>query len=197
SQDVEKWIVMIAKDPLLKSLLIEDIEFKETHLQLKQKQDEEDKRMDEETVRQCPKCTQNYIPAKSNYGDCCYHDGFVYDLDTQERLTGDQAREKVQQIKLANRRQQQQQQLPKLETNLIWACCLTLADDQIYASPCQRGAHGLPDELGNLDLTYDPIAIVQEHFSKNTLASKKLDRFLQNQKHRPVQSKTTYSAGKR
>ncbi|CAF1065300.1 unnamed protein product, partial [Didymodactylos carnosus] len=184
---VEKWIVMIVKDPLLKGLLIDDIEFKETSFQLKQKQDEEEKRKDDETVKKCPKCLQNYIPAKSNYGDCCYHDGFVYDLDAQQRLTSDQAREKIQQIKLLNKKQSQVHSAIKHEVNFIWSCCLALDDDQQAASGCQRGAHGLPDELKDVDLTNkDSIAIVQEHFMKNQVASKKLNNFLQNQKQQPI-----------
>ncbi|CAF1015332.1 unnamed protein product [Adineta steineri] len=198
---VEKWIVIIVKDPLLKSLLIDDIEFKKTSLQLKQKEDEEEKRKDDETVKKCPKCLQNYVPVKANYGDCCYHDGFVYDLDTQQQLTSDKAREKIQQIKLQNKKQSQQQQLSqthsaiKLEVNLIWSCCLELADDHISASGCQRGTHGLPDELQSLDLTNkDPIAVVQEHFIKNQVAAKKLDSFLKNQKQLPINKPPIASA---
>ncbi|CAF1616634.1 unnamed protein product, partial [Didymodactylos carnosus] len=58
---------------------------------------------------------------------------------------------------------------------------------QQAASGCQRGAHGLPDELKDVDLTNkDSIAIVQEHFMKNQVASKKLNNFLQNQKQQPI-----------
>ena len=183
---------MIVKDPLLRSLLIDDIEFKKTTLQLKQKQDEEEKRQNDETAKKCPKCLQNYVPAKSNYGDCCYHDGFVYDLDTQQRLTSDKAREKIQHIKLLNKKQSQQQpsqahSTVKVDVNLIWACCLELADDHISMSGCQRGAHGLPDELQSLDLTNkDPIEVVQEHCMKNQAATKKLNNFLQNQRQPPI-----------
>lgn len=184
---------MIVKDPLLKNLLMDDIEFKETISQIQQKQQREDKRKDDETVKKCPKCLQNYIPAKSNYGDCCYHDGFVYDLDAQKALTRDQALEKITQIKLLNKKQQQQQQqlhtysAIKYEANLIWSCCLALADDQGFSYGCQRDQHGLPHELKNSDLTNkDPILIVQEHFMKNQAASKKLTSFLQSQKQQTV-----------
>ena len=55
----EKWIVMIVKHPLLRSLFFDDIEFKMTHQQIRQERDDE-------SVKKCPKCLQNYIPAQTN-----------------------------------------------------------------------------------------------------------------------------------
>ena len=165
---------MIIKHPLLLSLLIEDIAFKKTSQQLQQEKDEEEKRIDDETARKCPKCLQNYIPSKTNYGNCHYHDGFVYDLDRNTRLTNDEAQCLMQKAKLLNRNSDQ---MPKL----IWACCLSLYGTD---PPCQTGLCGLPDELkdrANISSSkQDPIAFVQQHFKNNQPAAQKIKKFVEN-----------------
>ena len=165
---------MIIKHPLLLSLLIEDIAFKKTSQQLKQEKDEEEKRIDDETAKKCPKCLQNYIPSKTNYGNCHYHDGFVYDLDRNSRLTSDEAQYMMQKAKLLNLNNDQ---MPKL----IWACCLgRYGVDQ----PCQTGLCGLPDELKDRpDINSskeDPIVLVQQHFKKNRIAEEKIKTFVES-----------------
>ncbi|CAF0843802.1 unnamed protein product [Didymodactylos carnosus] len=114
----EKWNVIIVEDEYLKDLLISDIKFKKTSTQLKQEEDSEEKRRDDEKSRKCPKCLQNYIPSKTNYGNCHYHDGFVVDIDHPDsRLTDDQAQALMQRAKFGK---VSEQDVPKL----VWACCL-------------------------------------------------------------------------
>ncbi|CAF5031877.1 unnamed protein product, partial [Rotaria sp. Silwood1] len=87
----EKWMVMIVKHPLLRSLLVDDIEFKKTSTQIKQELIDKEKREDDESVKQCPKCQQNYIPCQANHGSCHYHDGYVYYLDESRELSDNEA----------------------------------------------------------------------------------------------------------
>jgi hypothetical protein len=172
----EKWIVVIIKDQWLLSRLIKDIGFKKTSQQVKQEKDEEEKQLDDETAKKCPKCLQNYIPSKTNYGNCHYHDGFVYDLDRGKRLTNDEAQSVMQKAKLLNRNTDQ---MPKL----MWTCCLGLYG---IDHPCQIGLCGLPDELKDQsDINsskQDPIVLVQQHFMSNPTAEQKIKKFVENYK---------------
>jgi hypothetical protein len=182
----EKWIVMIVKHPLLRSLLVDDIEFKKTRQQIQQERDDEDKHIDEESVKKCPKCLQNYIPSKTSYGNCHYHDGFVFDLDQNIKLSNDQAQEVTQKTKLlaSSSRNDQHPQPPKL----IWACCLGL-----YGSdpPCQVGICGLPEDLKKdlVGLTQDHSVLVEQHFMNNQVATQKIRKFMESYKT----SSTTFS----
>ncbi|CAM4822150.1 unnamed protein product [Rotaria magnacalcarata] len=169
----EKWIVMIVKHPLLRSLLIEDIEFKKTSQQIEKEIADEQQRLDNETEnKKCPKCLQNYIPSKINHGSCRYHDGFVYDLDNNRNLTHDEAQCMMLQAKITNRNAEQQ---PKL----IWACCLGVYG---HDAPCQIGLCGLPEELKvetNIDLSrQDLVTLVQNHFMQNKRAEQKIKNFI-------------------
>ncbi|CAF1421238.1 unnamed protein product [Rotaria sp. Silwood1] len=178
----EKWIVIIVKHPLLRQLIIDDIEFKETAEQLQKEEDNKKKRIDDETEKVCPKCQQNYIPSKTNYGNCRYHDGFIYDLEGNNALSMDEAQSKLQKAKL---RQQHASSEPPPQ--LIWACCLGVFG---VDGPCRVGLCGLPEELkeqcGNAS---NQIEIVQEHFKKNQAALTKINKFLENFK----KANTTFS----
>ena len=184
----EKWIVMIVRHPLLRSLLTDDIEFKKTQEQIQQERDYEDKQNDEKKVKKCPKCLQNYIPSQINYGNCHYHDGFVYDLDHNVKLNSEQAQAIAQKTKLlasSSRSDQVPCQAPKL----MWACCLG-----VYGAdpPCQTGICGLPEELKGLDeCSQDPIVAVEKHFMNNQAAAQKIQKFLQTYKTQPTVTRTT------
>ena len=102
----EKWIVMIVTHPLLRSLLFDDIECKKTHQPIRQERDE--------SVKKCPKCLQNYIPSQTNYGSYRYHDGFVFDLDQNIKLTNEQAQAVAQKAKLLASTQVDLGLLPRL-----------------------------------------------------------------------------------
>jgi hypothetical protein len=170
----EKWVVIIVKHPLLRKLMIEDIEFKQTAQQLEQERDNEKKRLDDETENICPKCLQNYIPSKTNYGNCRYHDGFIYDLDDNAPLSQDQAQVKttLQRVK-ANQPGASSDQQPKL----IWACCLGWYGSD---SPCRMGLCGMPEELKKThNNAPNQIAVVQQHFMNNQAAHAKIANFLE------------------
>lgn len=176
----EKWIVMIVRHPWLRSLLGKDIEFKKTHQQIQQERDEKDKRLDDETVKKCPKCLQNYIPSKTSYGNCHYHDGFVFDLDQNMKLSNEQAQAAAQKAKLLASAARGDQPLPP-PPKLIWACCLGL-----YGSdpPCQVGICGLPEDLKKkaIDLTQDHLTLVEQHFMNNQAAAEKVRKFMDTYK---------------
>ena len=169
---------MIVKRPFLRSLLIDDITFEKTHQQIQQERDDEDKRVDDESVKRCPKCLQNYISSKTNYGSCHYHDGFVFDLDHNVKLSNDQAQAIAQKTKLlaSSSRNDQLPPPPKL----IWACCLG-----VYGSdpPCQVGICGLPEDLKVLgEQSQNHLAAVEQHFMNNQAAEQKIRKFLETYK---------------
>jgi hypothetical protein len=175
---------MIVKHPLLRSLLIDDIEFKKTHQQIQQERDDEDKRIDEESVKKCPKCLQNYIPSKISYGNCHYHNGFIFDLDQNIKLSNDQAQAIAQKAKLlaSSNRNDQQPQPPKL----MWACCLG-----VYGSdpPCQIGICGLPEDLkGLIENTQNYATVVEQHFMNNQAAAQKIQKFMETYKTSSIPS---------
>ena len=176
----EKWIVIIVKHPLLRSLLVEDIEFKKTHRQIQQERDDEDKRLDDESVKRCPKCLQNYIASQTSYGNCHYHDGFVFDLDQNAKLSNEQAQFVAQKTKLVSSTARGDQH-PPATPKLIWACCLGL-----YGSdpPCQVGICGLPEDLKEkaVDLTQDHLTLVEQHFWNNQIATEKVRKFMSTYK---------------
>ncbi|CAF3743021.1 unnamed protein product [Rotaria sp. Silwood1] len=184
----EKWMVMIVKHPLLRNLLIDDIEFKKTLQQIQQENEEEAKRLDDQSVKQCPKCQQNYIPAQVNHGSCHYHDGFIVDLDQNNKpLTIQQAQRITQKAKLLIQNGNSEQNLkpPKL----MWACCLGLYGiDQ----PCRVGICGLPEALKDqqIDPNNDLITVVQEHFMKNQVAAQNIKEFMKTYVLTPTSSQT-------
>ncbi|CAF1305783.1 unnamed protein product, partial [Adineta ricciae] len=83
----EKWIVMVVKHPFLRSRLIEDIDFKQSQEQIDEEKERERKERDDETEKICPKCRRGYILSKTNYGNCQYHDGYIYDLQTKKPVS--------------------------------------------------------------------------------------------------------------
>ncbi|CAF0853024.1 unnamed protein product [Adineta steineri] len=168
STAIEQWIVMIVKDPWLKDTLIDDIEFKKSTAQLNKEREVEEKRIDEETPRKCPKCLRNYTPNEVRDGSCYYHPGFVVNIDLpDEKMTGEQAQAILQRSIL--------QKLPEQDKpELVWACCLRKYGDSLQ--PCETGKCGLPIELEDtvrMD-SDDYITVVQEHFKRNITANKKL-----------------------
>lgn len=166
-------MVIVVKHPLLRQLIVDDIEFKKTSYQIQKESDNEKKRIDGDKEKVCPKCRQNYIQSKTNHGNCRYHDGFVYDLEANKQLTYDQAQAIFQNAKLQHANSEQQ---PKL----IWSCCLG-----VYGAdpPCRIGACGLPEELkeSHSDVA-NPIAVVEEYFMKNQIAHAKITKFLETYK---------------
>ncbi|CAF4983756.1 unnamed protein product, partial [Rotaria sp. Silwood1] len=169
---IEKWIVMIVKDPWLKNTLVDDIEFRKSSAQVLIDDTDEKKRIDGETSRKCPKCLRNYTPKEARDGSCYYHPGFVVDIDhPNEQLTSEKAQAILQ---CALLQKLSEQEMPKL----LWACCLRRYGESIQ--PCETGKCGLPKELEDkVQMNNDDyINLVQEHFKKNATAKKNLDEFL-------------------
>ncbi|CAM4861665.1 unnamed protein product [Rotaria socialis] len=198
---IEKWIVMIVKDSWLKNQLINDIEFQKSISQLNKEHEEEEKRIDEETPRKCPKCLRNYMPKEARDGNCHYHTGFVVDIDKpNERLIGEKAQAILQHSLL---QKLSEQDMPKLDpvpetigsTGRIespgWACCLRKYGDSLQ--PCETGKCGLPAELEDTVnmKNNDYITVVQEYFKKNSAAIKNLEEFLRNYKQTATRTVTT------
>jgi hypothetical protein len=162
---------MIVEYSLLRNRIIEDINFNKSVQQLEQEKLDKEKQRDEETEKLCPKCHQNYIPSKANYGTCRYHDGSVYYVDEKRSLRNDEAQIILLTAKLSEQRSSTNQ-LPKL----VWTCCLGL-----YGSDpgCRADICGLPQDLKlEHSGTDDQTKIVQEHFMKNDKAKAKIDGFM-------------------
>ncbi|CAF0741588.1 unnamed protein product [Adineta steineri] len=174
-QPKEKWMVMIVKHPFLRNLLIEDIDFKKSGKEKENECKEKKKRLDEDSVKKCPKCEQNYIPSKTNHGNCHYHDGYVYDISNKCKLTNEEAQIKVQKMKLlANSTPgSQSAQVAKL----MWACCLGLYG---IDPPCQVGSCGLPEELKQHanDSAEEQMKHVRDRFMNNKAAEKRIKDFV-------------------
>ncbi|UJR08366.1 hypothetical protein I4U23_012637 [Adineta vaga] len=174
-QPKEKWMVMIVKNPFLRNLLIEDIDFKKTKGEAKKIAEKEKKQVDDETVKKCPKCQQNYIPSKTNHGSCHYHNAFVYDVENQRKITREQAQTMTQKAKLVacDALSGTSVKLPKL----IWGCCLGLYGAD---SPCQVGSCGLPEEIKETanESDLDPMILVRDLFMNNKEGDKRIEDFL-------------------
>ncbi|CAF3280852.1 unnamed protein product [Rotaria sp. Silwood2] len=166
---------MIVKHPFLRNLLVDDIDFKKSQQEEDRYHALRNKQKDEDSVKKCPKCRQNYIPSKTSHGYCHYHNGFIWDLDNSAKLTIEQAQEKIQKAKLdaANAPTGQTVRLPKL----VWACCLGL-----YGSdpPCQVGSCGLPEQIDpeSIKPGEDYVELVRQLFMNSEQAQKRLDAFL-------------------
>ncbi|CAF1515158.1 unnamed protein product [Didymodactylos carnosus] len=160
---IQKWIVMIVKDPWLKTTLIEDIEFKKSSAQLNKEQKEEEK--------------------QTRAGNCHNHPSFVVDIDQlNKRLTSEDAQAILQ---CSMWKKLPEQEMPKL----LWACCLRRYGDSFQS--CETGKCGLPTELEEkVNINNDTyISIVQEHFKKNASAEKSLEEFLK--RYKPAMDKVT------
>ena len=173
---------MIVKDKYLKTTLINDIEFKKTTAQLDEDIKEEEKRVDDERPRKCPKCFKEYIPKDTKFGDCHYHDGFIIDMEKpKEHLNVDQARAIMQQAELL--REDEENAATKTPfPKLVWACCGHRYGDN--RPECRTSRCGLPKELEDeVDMKMDDyMTRAQEHFMKNPEAIAKLSQRLENYK---------------
>ncbi|CAF3604827.1 unnamed protein product [Rotaria socialis] len=159
---------MIVKHPLLRSTLLEDIEFKKTNEQIITEKEIEEKRLDDEKVKVCPKCLQTYIPSKTSHGNCNYHDAFVYDLDKDTKMNSEQAQNVQQKAVLLNQKAEEQ---PKL----IWACCLALYGKD---RGCKVDKCGLPEGLTDMNWSEeDPVQFMQKKFMNNEDAGRKVKEF--------------------
>ncbi|CAF3767378.1 unnamed protein product [Rotaria socialis] len=163
---------MIVKNSFLRNLFIEDIDFKKTSREEQEKFEEEKKRLDNDSVKKCPKCQQNYIPSKTNHGNCHYHDAFVYDANNHCKLTREQAQTMTQKFKLITSNSGRSVELPKL----IWGCCLGLYG---LDPPCQVGSCGLPEEIKGqpIEPDQDLMALVQDLFMNNKAAEIRIKDF--------------------
>jgi ssDNA-binding Zn-finger/Zn-ribbon topoisomerase 1 len=172
---------MIVKHSLLRSRIIEDIYFKKSTEQLKEEEEREKKARDDETEKICPKCRQAYILSKTNFGNCRYHDGYVFHVGGKNPINIDDAQTILQAAKLSQARSSNDQH-PKL----VWACCLG-----IYGSdpPCRIGICGLPQEL---QATHSEVAnqieAVEKHFRKNPKADAKIKAFVETYGNLPKPS---------
>jgi histone deacetylase complex regulatory component SIN3 len=173
---------MIVKDEYLRTNLINDIEFKKTAVQLDEWAKEEEKRLDDERPRKCPKCFHDFIPKDTKFGDCHYHDGFIVDCEKpQEHLTADRARAIMQHVAML-REEEENKPLKTPFPKFLWACCgQRYSDNQMG---CRTSSCGLPEELeGEVDMRIvDYMAKVQEHFMNNPDAIDKLSQIIQNYK---------------
>ncbi|CAF5011351.1 unnamed protein product [Rotaria sp. Silwood1] len=177
----EKWIVMVVKRQYLRDLLVKEIDFKKTLQQSQQEREDEEKHLENETVKLCPKCLKCYIPSQVNHGSCQYHDAYVVDLDDpSKKLTQDQANEKWQKAELeaSMRANENSNEKPKMPT-LYWACCSNYFKS---GQTCKIGTCGLPDELkeNTIDSKTDPVMLVQEHFQKNTKAEQNIAKLVKH-----------------
>ncbi|CAF1043680.1 unnamed protein product [Adineta ricciae] len=175
----ERWIVMIVKEIFLRDLLFKDINFKKTLRQKQEEYEEEQKRLDDEIPKTCPKCDQSYIPSQVNHGSCKYHDGYIVHIDRpKETVKQDEAERIIKRIRLANADCSHDSNHSKVPVpKLIWTCCLTFfAENQ----PCKTGICGLPDQLK--DKTFgkdeDLTMKVKEFFENNQVAKKNIDDFI-------------------
>ncbi|CAF1619245.1 unnamed protein product [Rotaria sp. Silwood1] len=170
----EKWMVMIVKHPLLRSLLVEDIEFKKTLRQTQQEHEDEEKRLDGETIKTCPKCHRTYTSSENKYGNCQYHDGYIVDLDhAEKKLSQDEAQKEIQKAQIiastTSGDSMEKLQAPKL----MWACCLTFFGG---GDPCKLGVCGLPEGISKEDIKPNTnlVTLVQDYFKKNEIAEKQI-----------------------
>ena len=180
AKPVEKWIVMIIKDTYLKTTLVNDIEFKKTSAEDDEEAREEEKRLDDERSRRCPKCFKDYLPKDTKFGDCHYHDGFIVDFtNPNTALTVDQAQMIMQRAEILKEKEENVTYKTPMPV-LLWVCC-----GQRYAnnqSGCRISDCGLPEELKNsLDMAkVDYMAYVQNYFMNNYDAIGKQKLMIEN-----------------
>ncbi|CAF3213420.1 unnamed protein product [Rotaria socialis] len=188
----EKWIVMIVKNPYLRKHLVDEIEFKKTLQETQQKHEDEQKRIDNETVTLCPKCLQSYIPSKVDHGSCRYHNGYIIDLDNPTKiLTQDDAQQIIQRVALDaamttnNENPNQKAAMPFL----YWACC---SSTFMSGQPCKIGTCGLPETMKGQTIgpNEDLILLVQKHFQEDQQIKENAARLVKHyqEKKRSIRS---------
>lgn len=172
---------MIVKRQYLRDLLIKEIDFKKTLQQSNQEHEEEEKRLENETTKQCPKCLKSYIPAQVNHGSCQYHDAYVVDLDhPAEKLTQIQANEKWQKAELEASIRVHENSNEKTPTpQLYWACCSNRFKS---GQTCKIDTCGLPEKLKQsfIDSKTDLVMLVQEYFQQNTEAERNIAKLVKH-----------------
>ncbi|CAF1574199.1 unnamed protein product [Didymodactylos carnosus] len=157
----------------LKWIVVDDIDFKKTEQQLQQLKEDEEKRLDEEKEKLCPKCLVVYIPKKQEFGHCVYHPAFVFSIEKNKTLTLNQAEQECILARLEGKDR---------PPPLIWICC---GKEFAQAGQgCVKGLCGLPEELAKrTDIDWiqtDPVTVVQQSFLNNPLYQKKLHNIIAN-----------------
>lgn len=180
AKPVEKWIVIIVKDLYLKTTLIKDIEFQKTRAQQDEEMKEEEKRIDDERPRKCPKCSKDYVPKDARFGECYYHDGFIIDLEKPEvSLTADKARAIMQRIELIREQEENKAEKTPLP-RLLWVCCGHRYGESQMG--CRTASCGLPEQLeGEISMQSDDyLTKVQEYFMQSPNAIEKRNQLLRD-----------------
>ena len=195
AKPVEKWIVIIVKENFLKTSLVNEIEFRKTAAQQDEETKEEQKRLDDERSRRCPKCFKDYLPKNTKFGDCHYHDGFIVDVNKPDvALTMEQARMKMQQAEVLREHEENAAQKTPVPM-LLWVCCgERYGNNQLGG--CRISDCGLPDDLKDvIDMTSnDYMEIVQELFMNNPEAVEKQAQLKTNFRSGIVNVASTTSA---
>lgn len=183
--------MIIVKDNYLKTTLIKDLEFKKTTAQEDEEMKEEEKRIDGERPRQCPKCFKDYLPKDTKFGDCHYHDGFLVDVEKPDApLTVNTARLIIQRAELI--REQEEHATNKTPfPRLVWVCCgRRYGDSQM---PCRVSSCGLPEKLKdkvNMQ-TDDYMVEVEKCFLENSETLEKHHQLRKNLEKLPTSSTAT------
>ncbi|CAF1436316.1 unnamed protein product, partial [Didymodactylos carnosus] len=197
----EKWIVIIVKHPILKNSLCQDIAFNKTEKQIKQEQDDEQQRLNDKKEKKCPKCLNIY--QKSEYGNTCnYHDGFLYNLKTNDITTALKASEIVFQAEFekyvhtnnGENEDDNQNETPKFK----WICCLKdFNGTQGNGNGCVRGQCGLPKQLQEAEKSLsddESIRLVQDYYLNNPSYLQKRIMFTQQQQQQQPHATLTTAA---
>lgn len=179
----ERWIVMIVKELFLRTSLLKDVDFQKTFRQRQEEYEAEQKRLDSESTKTCPKCHQFYVPAQANHGSCQYHNGFIVDIKKPKTVVEHaDAQTCIERARLAVAMNTSMDPTAAREAipKLVWTCCLTfVADNQ----PCQTGICGLPEELKDTQFDTDDAmrAAVQAVFESDLQAKQKIEAFARSQ----------------
>ncbi|CAF4750275.1 unnamed protein product, partial [Rotaria sp. Silwood2] len=122
--------------------------------QTQQDHEDEEKRLDGETVKTCPKCHQTYTSSENKYGNYEAQKEIKKAQIIASTTSGDST---------------EKPQAPKL----MWACCLTFFEG---GDPCKVGVCGLSEGISEEDIQPNTglVTLVQDYFKKNELAEKKI-----------------------
>ncbi|CAF3986502.1 unnamed protein product [Rotaria sp. Silwood1] len=138
---VERWGVVIIREPLLLRQFTNDVQFART------RQEEEEfelERHKAEDLLKCVKCKDFYIENENKMGNCVHHDGFVYDNAAADLAIYTRSQAALLLSKLESdviNDPERHDELEREKNKFKWICC-DAALSSGNTGGCKKGKHG-------------------------------------------------------
>ncbi|CAF0945876.1 unnamed protein product [Adineta ricciae] len=138
---IQRWAVAIIREPYLLRQFVADVQFPRS--QREEEELETERRLAEKLLK-CVKCQDFYIERENRMGSCNFHDGFLYDISTDElrRCTPSEALKELNVLECdAFQKRDSSDTYERQKNKFKWICCNETFSG-VCKGGCKRGKHG-------------------------------------------------------